>query len=586
MLYYASCMLPNSDQMCIHFLYCAVLFLCIDTMVKQTKTHEASLRKHISTFFRVAQLGTPKHFLNVLKLNNLYQIQHNEQYFGWIAFAHLRKLVFQSSKVLPPYIVHFAPYLTQCSFYIQRYLHTLSPATREKFRPLFETVNKLVRTNVFSDALYYGVDRDDQITEDVQTLYKYHHTIDTRAHTCPVLGKCKHGGKHGPFRTSLRGVTCTTCGRVGNKTYRQHFDARVVSSSKLAFQSTASSRDLPPTALDFATSGSSRSVTRSQFVSQLGHPLLIPLYNSDAQVGVRRFTIPRELQDWFVYLFDLIKDNNIDRGARPERLSKNWTTAIWIYGYLVWITVGRHRFAQDRAEARQVDLSCADHSKTKEMYDPTRSTFRHLETYFCTHNLVYYRVRGSTYRFYPAKLMPPQFHQCTEDPELVYADSNVRALTQVHASGVTGVRVSFWNEQYTLMLDRQLNFHVRATPNALECYFHLMVSKKAKVHFVCLQHTNCTFKVHPWEDDDMVAKHPKLAHYFIHADPLRNARVSKLVYKIGAHGPEQTVELPHLKPNMKRQIHNLTPKIQVCIRPAKIVLTRTVKEWTLLSQIH
>lgn len=564
----------------------------------RSETHEASMRRAVTTYFRAAQLGPPVYLLAMLHLNHMFTISHDPLFFGWIAFGQVRNHVIRH-KTAPPYLDHFAPYLTAASFYITRYIKNLGAKGREMYRVVIARVNVVMRQEVFAESIVYGVEPR-EVTEQIKRAHKAQLSFSKRPVTAQVPGTCTGGKPHGLCVQSLHGAVCTVCGRVGQRQYKQHFNDQVASKAKLPLMSLASQKYIADGAMTtlIRVSDPVRSMTRGQFVAWTERAFRVP-YMGDTKLDLTdmealrcgSYHLPTCYREWMLFLYDFIKDWTVNRG-REERINNNWAHAIWIYGYLVWVTV--HRSMASGAEENLVQaIARCDDSNTTVYSDPLERRYRFLETHFETASVRYFRVQGSTYRFYPPKFLHPKFEKdmgSGDDSVTVFADSNVRSLVRLGESQLLKrqkVRAQFWDGRYVAAVtwpatsspDQGPKFQVRATPKSDECYFHIMVPKHTRVKFAGLKYAQFVLQVQPWADKDLLARHPKAAHYFVHVTPLRGPTVcAQLVYRVGS-GDEKTLSIRGLVPTMSKQVFQIGKSVPILIRSTRITLTPMIKEW-------
>lgn len=548
---------------------------------------EASIRKFVTTYFRVARLGSPKYFLATLKHNHMFQIPHDPMYLGWIAFGHLRSH-FLTSTEIPAYVEYFAPYLAKACFYIARYVKSLGQKQRQIYRPFLDEVNRVMRDTVFSDSIYYDVDPEDLTVEIKQRCDES--VAKQPRRLPPVRGVCKGGKPHGPFVVSLHGTVCTACGRVGAQQYKLNFTEKVVAQSKLANVSTASNTELPPGAMRCLarTTDPARSMTRGDFVWWTQRAYSVPIEHQPTKY--RSHYVPADLREWFVFLYDFVKDYRVDRSSRVERIAKSWAYAIWVYGYLAWITVRRAHVEVDRKATQFEELVHADTTGTCLVHRPLQKMYRYLELQYREDQISYYRIKGCKYRFYPPEFKSPQFASDLSTSKK-YADARVKSLYDLTTSSLLQtqdrVRARFWDNRYQLCIDNvQRRIRVRAAPHADECYLHVAVPKDVPIHFECLAHTCHRFKVMPWNDPCLLAKYSKAAHYLVHLAPFHGVKVvSKLTYSMGVSRRDSTtIALRHLGPVMKRQSITVQGGVPIIIRPAVLTLHLVDRAWVYAAE--
>lgn len=550
-----------------------------------TETHEASITRIVTTYFRVAQLGSPMYFLAILELNQLMRISHNPHFFGWLAFGQIRAHMTASSTI-PSYLPQLAPYLTASAFYISNYVKKMSARARERYWVILQEVNRIVREAVFDEALLYGVDSH-ALREEDKRAHKAQLHVETRDPVPMVPGLCTNGRPHGRIVESLRGMVCTSCGRVGRRIYKQHFDDKQVSLSKLALMSSASNRMLPDGAMSTLVHVSDpiNSITRGQFAVWIQRPVNVPYLDESGGINMERcasYTLPVDFQSWLLYLYDFVKDQSMDRSTREERINTNWAHAIWIYGYMIWLTVHDHALKSQSHACLVEKLKHQDEIGASVYQNPLQWRFRCLETHFVKSNVQYFRVRGSVYRFYPEKFLAPKFE---ESEGVLFADTNVRSLSRISSSQrlVGDTRARFWDGRYAVAIQKTSDgsqIRARATSTSDEGYFHIMVSKGAPIRFIAFNHGQYVLHVHRWEDPHIVEKQPRADHYFVHIMDIRTPGISgKLVYKLDTD-EEQTLTISSIGPTMSRIVKQISNKIVLAFRPTAVTLTPTTKEWT------
>lgn len=551
------------------------------------ETYEASIQRAVGRYFRAAQLGSPTYFLDVLRLNRMFTIPHDPLFFGWIAFGQVRTHI-RRFHTVPPYLNHFAPYLADAAFFIAKYIKSLSAPGRECYRAMIVQLNKVMRQQIFNDSILYGVE-----PSELTAAVKQAHKMALCKHKVPALpqvpGQCLRGKPHGTIVESLHGAVCTVCGRVGERTFKQHFDNRIVSEAKLAIMSLATGRYVPDGAMCtlIRVTDSARSISRGQFINWTERPFYVPYSHGDTRCGDYR--LPPAYREWMLFLYDFIKDWAVDRSGREDRISINWAQAIWIYGYLVWITV-------QRSDASQIQphldvLASRDRTHTATYRDPQKYRYRFLEAFYDSARVHYYRVQGSSYRFYPPVFKPPQFEiDLKSADKSVFADVNVRTLARLQAAARTHskkVRAKFWDGRYIVTLcpgraSAPPSIQVRAAPTSTEMYVHLLVPKTANLQFLYLKYAGFTFDVQPWEDPDVHARYPAAKHYFVHVTPLRGPDVrAQLWYQGKTREPQSTV-IPGIVPTMEKRMLKLGT-VQAIARPARLTLCPVTKDWVQAS---
>jgi len=563
-------------------------------------THEASIRKFVQTYFRVAQVGLPGPFLSVLAHNEWFKFPHNPVFMGWIAFGHLKGL-WNTGHLhpLPPYIAHLAPYLAAAKFYITEYVKTRAALHRERYMILLREVNRVMRDNtLFPETIRFGVDSS-EVSDTIKRAHQAQLVHMQQACVEKVAGLCVQDKAHGPFVESSQGTVCTTCGQVGQRAYFSHYSDMAEARIKLKAQSTASRAELPDGAMEWMVrmKDPTRSMTRGQFILWTERAISIPVVARGTNVASStkwaEYTVPPEFREWLLFLYDFIKDCRVDHTGRTERLATTWAHAIWIYGYLVWITVHRATHTVLRAQTLLDQLHVAEATQSEPLQPTLQKLYRCLETRVEYCQVVYVRVEGTAYRFYPPVIRACQFMQDIRT-QTVYADNCVRSLVQLIQSPLLHthpVRAKFWDSRYHILLRAQpegpctnpRRMRARATACADECYFHLAVPRAASIRFVHLRHTNHVYDVIPWTDPYITDKCPNAQHFIVHIAFLRGPGVvSQLVYQLGTH-PEATVLLQELHPSMKRCVLKLGQSTPLIVRPATIGLTLVSKE---VSQVE
>jgi hypothetical protein len=565
---------------------------------KHGETHEASMSRAITTYFRVAQLGTPNYFLAMLHVNHMFTISNDPIFFGWIAFGQVRNYVMRHHTA-PSYLDHFAPYLAAASFYISRYIKNLKAKGRELYRVILDRVNVVMRNEVFVESILYGVEPH-ELTDEIKVVHRAQVRFSKRPLVPTVPGKCTGGLPHGLCVQSLHGMVCTVCGRVGQRQYNQHYDDQVESKSKLHLMSLASQKYIADGAMStlVRVSDPVRSMTRGQFVAWTVRDFRVPYMGSSEldpsdmeALRCGTYHLPACFREWMLFLYDFVKDSAVDRSGREDRINNNWAQAIWIYGYLVWITVHRDMAVGVEEKLRQA-ITQQDASNTKVYGNPTERRYRFLETHFETANVQYFRVQGSAYRFYPAKLLYPQFEKdlnCSDSVN-VFADKNVRSLLRLGESQSLKqekVRAQFWDGRYVAAVSwsgspaskQTPTFQVRAAPHSDECYFHIMVPKHVRVKFVAMKYAQFVLDVQSWNDEDLLTRHPNAAHYFVHIASLRGPSIcAKLVYQVGKD-TEKTLSIRGLVPTMSKQVFKIGSNVPLLIRATRLTLTPVTKSW-------
>ena len=552
---------------------------------KKEDAYEASIRRAVSMYFRAAQLGSPTYFLDVLRLNRMFILPHDALYFGWIAFGQIRTYV-RRFHAIPPYLDHFAPYLADAAFFISKYIKSLSASGRESYRAVICRINKVMRQQIFPESILYGVEPS-KLTAAIKHAHKMALSKRKTPDLPQVPGLCLKGKPHGVIVEGLHGAVCTVCGRVGERTFKQHFNDRVVSEAKLAVTSLATGRHLPDGAMCtlIRVTDSSRTMSRGQFISWTERPFYIPYADGGAKCG--EYHLPPPYRKWLLFLYDFVKDWAVDRSGREDRINVNWAQAIWIYGYLVWITVQR---AKVTSAETQIDMLAAnDRTQTAIYRNPQICRYRFLEAFYDSARVRYYRVQGSSYRFYPPTFKPPQFEvdlKCAD--KSVFADANVRTLARWQTAAQTHrkkIRAKFWDGRYIATLCSNagsVTIQVRAAPTSNEMYLHLLVPKDAKINLIHFKYAGFTLDVQTWEDPELHARYPLAKHYFVHITTLRGPTVRAQFWYQTNGGKPQSTTISGIMPTMEKCLLKLGT-IKAVARPARLTLCPVVKDWVQAS---
>ena len=402
-----------------------------------SQTNEGTIRKFLGNYYRIANLGNTAHFCATLSLNQWFEIPHTPLYFGWMAFAHIYQ---KRNKLhpLPSYIDLFVPYFVDAVHPIQNFIRKKSVRTRYLLKPVLERVNLLMRKKVFPDSIYFG-----EMGEELESHAK-HRTqsqlaMATRKGASFVPGRCIQNREHGPYVESLSGMVCQTCGQVGHRILKPHYDTMVAAQAKSETQSLVSQFDLPEGSMEtcIRVKDPNGSITRGQFEARCQREFFIPSIRSISELKAdtipckSKYHMPHNLRMWFLYIFDFIKLHNTDRGKRPERLSLHWVYGIWIYGYLVWITVQQAAAKHEN----NLELLAKQHSiettQTSLYQNVLTPRYRYLEACRINNVVLYYKIRGISHRFYPPKLKAPQFLENAANPLQLFADEQTRTLSML-----------------------------------------------------------------------------------------------------------------------------------------------------------
>lgn len=617
-------------------------------------SHEAGLRKFVETYFRVSNLGSPEKLLFNMNLNRWFNFPHTPAQLGWIGFGFIcsnvrRPLSPKTRYVLKSFSTHFAPYLVAAKHHIIDYISKHGLSVLERLHQVLSVVNDTVHRIIFPESLFVGLDSETEITQHHRTMHKSKKEFYNR--TAPqVLGTCKGKQQHGPFVVSLSGTVCTSCGRVGSRQFIPHTTDTIDAQKLLSVRSKASGRMLPIGSMttSIRKNDPTRSITRGQFCAFVARPFVVPCFRLTptdqiegpmtpevARIVYRSCTLPLKHRDWLVFLYDFVKDSGIDRLKREDRLPISWTNAIWLYGYIVLITVDAIEKCvanyddehEEEERARNVSNNENAHNsvigvkvepgnphrvqtqrsvlsgstRTPAMdkllhfeqhgSDPWRSTtephVRCLETIYVVRQVQYLRVVGSSYRFYPEKLSPPQF--VLDAQGNMFADTQVHALSRVLDKQSSASRkplvMKFWNDRYRLKINSG-RVLARSTSVSDECYLHVAVSKDAGLVLKGLMHGPYMFKANLWFDPRYVAKAKNATHYFVHCVPCFTSRrvVTKLLF-CTSKGEDEVVTLGQIGRSMPSCTFNVR-NAMVIVRAPSVSVHLVRRQWQCLLEQH
>ena len=486
------------------------------------KTNEAVLTRFIQHYFRVTNLGDPTIMLQNWALNKWFRIPHNDDQFGWLWFAYLCKLA-KANAPIPSCIQIMAPYVSSVFAEIQYFVTTRPCQERLQIMPFLKEVNTCIHQIDFPDALQYGVledhEIDDQHRREIQNVK---HQL-SRPKPSGVLGQCSVNSnkEHGPFVISLQGKVCTACGQVGNRTFLPNFDTLMHAQSKQGSRS-ATGRVLTSkdTQLD-QSDPLHRAMTRAQFQSWLQRPFSI--VNAGAVQKKEERFLTRPYQTWLLYLFDFIKDHNIDRSRHTHKMVYSWTQAIWTYGYLMWITLLQDQESTTIQERRKEGRALYDAFQIIPFRNPLiPPSSRLLEYQYKDRDLQYLCVVGmDKYRFYPERFLEPQFVLNPTNPDAMYADRFVHHMKQM-LNQHRKQNCFFWDDQYRVFFSEAKSIQTKPTLHCRELYAHLAISKQLNWKLVEIEYSKQKYKIYPWTDTKIITKFPNAQHFIVHIAKLRS----------------------------------------------------------------
>lgn len=553
------------------------------------KTNETIMSRFISQYFHIANLGNPDIVLKTWKINKWFRIPHCDSQFGWIWFAYLSKLC-KSSVATPQHLKIMAPYIRASSDSIKYFFVQRPFSERQKMLPYLREINKHVNSVEFPDHLEYGVLHESQVYPKHKYTAQAIRYARTRELKSPIPGICT-GNKdqiHGPIIQSLHGLTCTSCGQVGSRIVHPNFETLKHAQAKHHTQSLVSGRTLTNKDTQIGCADlMHKAMTRAQFEAWLNRPYQIfvePLKGTSTNTLEKPHPHPKEerhlthdYKTWLLYLFDFIHDHTIDKSRHAHKMVFAWTQAIWVYGYLVWITVSKWN---DSANGSMVNRYLFDTYRIVQYMNPVQSPSPRLLEYFCRYRQVtYLRVVGTNYRFYPETLLEPQFVLQPDSPDTMFANQDIYHISQLHQK-LTNTKFLFWKNQYQLTLNSGGQILVSPTLKTMELYVHLAIPKTSQIQLNTLSCTGQTYCIQQWNDPILMTKCPGAQHFLVHIVHLRNKSTPCTIQYSHKDGTMGTVSVLGIDPTMKSQTLKF-PKTRttLMVRKARISLYFHSKSW-------